>query len=71
MHRKLLYCVIAEIVVSRLYQSQGIGSRLLKAAEEWGREHGADFASLEYHAANAGTCEFYQRRMGYRIAHMR
>jgi ribosomal protein S18 acetylase RimI-like enzyme len=33
MHRKLLYCVIAEIAVSRRRQSRGVGGRLLQAAE--------------------------------------
>ena len=68
MHREMTYCHIAEIAVSIRYQHQGIGERLLRAAEEWGRRQGATFASLEYHVANARAAEFYQRRMGYRVA---
>ena len=65
MHREMTYCHIAEIAVSCRYQKQGIGGRLLRAAEDWGRRQGAEFASLEYHAANKHANGFYQRRMGY------
>jgi ribosomal protein S18 acetylase RimI-like enzyme len=70
MHRPLRYCDITEIAVARPHRNRGIGSRLLQAAEVWGREHGADFAALEYHAANADAAWFYQRRMGYRVSHI-
>jgi ribosomal protein S18 acetylase RimI-like enzyme len=68
MHRKIIYCVIAEIAVSREHRSQGIGGRLLQAAEDWGRQLGAEFALLEYHSANTRASLFYQERMGYRPA---
>jgi ribosomal protein S18 acetylase RimI-like enzyme len=68
MHREMTYCHIAEIAVSTRYQNRGIGEQLLRAAEEWGRGQGATFASLEYHVANTRAAEFYQRRMGYRVA---
>ncbi len=68
MHREILYCHVAEIAVSRGRQNQGIGGQLLQAAEDWGRRQGAEFASLEYLAANTRASEFYQQRMGYRIA---
>jgi ribosomal protein S18 acetylase RimI-like enzyme len=68
MHREMIYCHIAEIAVSGRYQHQDIGQRLLRAAEEWGRRQGAEFASLEYHAANTRASLFYQQRMGYRVA---
>jgi ribosomal protein S18 acetylase RimI-like enzyme len=68
MHREMIYCDVAEIAVSSRHQNRGIGGQLLRAAEEWGRRQGAAFASLEYHAANTRVAEFYQRRMGYRIA---
>ena len=66
MHRDILFCHVAEIAVSGRHQSKGIGGLLLQAAEEWGRQHGAGFALLEYHSANARAGEFYRRRMGYR-----
>ena len=68
MHREILYCHVAEIAVSSRYQNQGIGGQLLRAAEDWGRRQGAEFASLEYLAVNTHASEFYQRRMGYRVA---
>jgi ribosomal protein S18 acetylase RimI-like enzyme len=68
MHREMTYCQIAEIAVSRQHQNQGIGGRLLRAAEDWGRCQSAEFASLEYHAANTRAGSFYLQRMGYRVA---
>jgi ribosomal protein S18 acetylase RimI-like enzyme len=68
MHREMIYCHIAEIAVHSRYRRQDIGGRLLRAAEDWGRGLGAEFASLEYHAANALASLFYQHRMGYRVA---
>lgn len=68
MHRGMIYCHVAEIAVSGRHQNQGIGGRLLRAAEDWGRRQGAEFASLEYHAANTRASVFYKRRMGYCVA---
>jgi len=68
MHRDMIYCHVSEIAVSSRNQSQGIGKKLLGAAQEWGRERGAEFSSLEYHAANVRAASFYQERMGYRVA---
>jgi GNAT superfamily N-acetyltransferase len=68
MHREMTYCHVVEIAVSVLHQSQGIGGRLLRGAEDWGRAQGAEFASLEYLAANMHAGDFYQRRMGYHPA---
>jgi GNAT superfamily N-acetyltransferase len=67
MHREMIYCHIAEIAVRRVHRNQGIGGRLLRAAEDWGQGLGADLASLEYHAANTVASLFYQERMGYRM----
>jgi len=68
MHREMIYCHLAEIAVRSRHRNQGIGVLLLRAAEDWGRQQGAEFASLEYHAANAPASLFYQRRMGYWVA---
>jgi ribosomal protein S18 acetylase RimI-like enzyme len=68
MHLEMIYCHIAEFAVSHRHQNQGIGGRLLRAAEEWGRRRGAEFASLEYHTANIRASSFYQQCMGYRVA---
>jgi ribosomal protein S18 acetylase RimI-like enzyme len=69
MHQDLIYCHVAEIAVSSCHQNQGIGGQLLRAVEDWGRRQGAEFASLEYHVANSRASMFYQRRMGYCVAH--
>jgi len=68
MHREMIYCHIAEIAVRCRRRNQGIGGRLLRAAEHWGRQLGAEFASLEYHTANTRASLFYQEHMGYRLA---
>ena len=68
MHREMIYCHVAEIAVRGRLRNQGIGCLLLAAAEDWGRRQGAEFASLEYHAANTPASMFYKRRMGYSVA---
>lgn len=68
MHRKMIYCHIAEIAVNSPNRNRGIGEQLLRAAEHWGRQQGAEFASLEYHIANTRATSFYQQRMGYQPA---
>jgi ribosomal protein S18 acetylase RimI-like enzyme len=68
MHREIIYCHVSEIAVSSRHQNQGIGRLLLQAAENWGREMGAAFASLEFHAGNKRASLFYQERMGYHPA---
>ncbi len=67
MHRDMIYCHVVEIAVGSRQQGQGIGGRLLRAVEDWGREQGAELASLEYLAANMRAASFYQRT-GYRVA---
>lgn len=68
MHREITYCHVSEIAVTRRHQNQGIGRELLRAAQDWGRRQGAQFALLEYHAANTRAGLFYQQHMGYRVA---
>ena len=68
MHRAMTFCHIAEIAVSYRRRGEGVGGQMLRAAEEWGRRQGAEFASLEYHAANTRAGSFYQQRMGYHPA---
>lgn len=68
MHREMVLCLVSEIAVARRNQKQGIGGKLLQAAEDWGRGQGAEFAILEYHPANTRAGMFYQRHMGYRIS---
>ena len=65
MHRQITYCHVSEIAVGRRHQNQRIGEQLLRAAQDWGRQHGAEFALLEYHTANTQARRFYQQHMGY------
>lgn len=67
MHRPMTYCHIVEIAVSANQQRHAIGGQLLRAAEDWGRDHGAELASLEYLASNTGAGAFYER-LGYGVA---
>jgi len=67
MHRVMTYCHVVEIAVADDRQGRGLGRRLLRAAEEWGARHGAQLASLEYLANNAGAAAFYER-LGYHVA---
>ena len=46
------------------------GRQLLQEGENWGRAHGAQFASLEFHVSNTLAGRFYQHRMGYSVASM-
>ncbi|MEO8130765.1 MAG: GNAT family N-acetyltransferase, partial [Bryobacteraceae bacterium] len=68
MHRELTYCHVIEIAVRSGHWNQGIGRRLLQAAEDWGHRLGAQLALLEYLAANKRAGVFYHERMGYRTA---
>lgn len=61
MHRPMSYCFIVDIAVAAVYRSRGIGEQLMRAGEEWGRRHGAQFVSLEYHIANPRAAAFYER----------
>lgn len=66
MHRDMIYCHLVEIAISRPRQGHGIGTRLLRAAENWGRLQGATLASLEYLATNKAAKAFYGRS-GYDV----
>ena len=47
------------------HQRQGIATKLMEAAEQWGREHGARLASLDTWTRSPISVPFYERRMGY------
>ena len=67
MHRPMLYCYVVEIAVATEHRSHGFGKLLLEATEQWGRENGASFLSLEYNIRNPRAAAFYQR-LGYQPA---
>lgn len=56
--------LICEIAVDPQLRSQGLGARLLRHANAWGREHGAMFSRLHVYERNARAISFYERE-GY------
>ena len=67
MHERFTFCHIVEVAVEARLRGQGIGEQLIRAAEEWGRAAGAQYASLEYVASNTRAAALYSR-LGYRTA---
>jgi GNAT superfamily N-acetyltransferase len=55
-----------DIAVLAEHRGQGIGTRLMRAAEDWALERGAEFLTLETHVANVDAIRFYQERHGWR-----
>jgi GNAT superfamily N-acetyltransferase len=53
------------LVVDRAIWRQGIGTALLKAAESWGRDHGAAVVRLSTYPGSQVSVPFYERHMGY------
>jgi GNAT superfamily N-acetyltransferase len=52
--------------VAEAYRRQGVGTRLMEAVEQWGRDRGAVCVMLDTHARSPLSVPFYERRMGYR-----
>ncbi|MDQ6842224.1 MAG: GNAT family N-acetyltransferase [Actinomycetota bacterium] len=56
---------IEYLVTSAGYRRQGVGSRLVRAAEEWGRAAGADSAETTAFRRSPLSVPFWEERMGY------
>jgi ribosomal protein S18 acetylase RimI-like enzyme len=56
---------VEAIVVQTAYQRRGVGTRLMRAAEAWGRERGAEIAILDTFVRSDLSVPFYEKRMGY------
>ncbi len=56
---------IEYLVTSAGYRRQGVGSRLVQAAEAWGRDAGADSAETTAFRASPLLVPFWEDRMGY------
>jgi len=58
--------VVADVGIAILspYRRQGIGCRLMEAAEGWARSQGAETMTLDCHSANTAAISFYQS-LGY------
>ncbi len=55
---------IGELAVSEAAQGRGVGQALVEACEQWAREQGYGFLSLDTGAANARARGFY-RHLGF------
>jgi GNAT superfamily N-acetyltransferase len=57
---------IDALMVDQAAWQRGIGTALLAAAEEWGRDRGAQVVRLDTYADSPVSVPFYERHMGYR-----
>jgi GNAT superfamily N-acetyltransferase len=59
-------CLMVEgLGVAARYWRQGIATRLMEAAERWGRERGAEVALLDTYADSPLSVPFYEEHLGY------
>ncbi len=56
------------VAVLAKYRGRGIGERLMRRAEQWAVDHGAEAAVLDMSAANVDARRFYTDRLGYTLA---
>ena len=56
------FVCIWDIAVREGYRGVGVGSMLLEAALDWGKEHGAHYARLNVLAHNDAAARFYAKR---------
>jgi GNAT superfamily N-acetyltransferase len=59
---------VSALGVEQAYQRHGVATRLMEAVEQWGRDRGAVFVSLDTWIHSRQSVPFYERRMGYRRA---
>jgi GNAT superfamily N-acetyltransferase len=55
-------CWVEDLAVSPEHRSQGIGGKLLDAAESWARQRGATHLELDTGLAREDAQRFYERR---------
>ena len=56
---------VGELVVAEGMERRGVGTLLMRAAEDWGRQHGLKHLTLETGAAN-GTARAFYGSLGYK-----
>ena len=56
---------VNELAVARQQRGRGIGRRLMAAAEEWARRHGASSIALDAMLANTGALRLYEEHLGF------
>jgi GNAT superfamily N-acetyltransferase len=57
---------ISALLTAEAYWRRGVGTRLVEAAEQWGRERGAVVAVLDTFYDSPVSVPFWERRMGYK-----
>ena len=57
--------VIHALIVQEAYRHQGVGTRLMQAAEEWGRSKGAVIALLDAYINSPLSVPFCEEHLGY------
>jgi len=57
---------VNNLVVDRRYWRAGVGSALMKAAEQWAKDKGAASAGLDTYVGSPVSVPFYERRLGYK-----
>ena len=58
---------INSLGVAESHRRVGVGAALMRAAEEWGRERGAEVILLETEPNNPTSMPFYEQRMGFSV----
>ena len=53
---------LQDLVVSEALRSEGIGTKLIEACKEYGRQNGADFMRTQVFPQNARGMQFYERQ---------
>jgi GNAT superfamily N-acetyltransferase len=56
---------IDALVVKQAYWRRGVGTQLMRAAEQWGRSQGAEIALLDTYVCSEVSVPFYEWTMGY------
>jgi GNAT superfamily N-acetyltransferase len=59
---------VSALAVERAHQRRGVATLLMEAVEQWGRERGATWVSLDTWIHSEQSVPFYEQRMGYRRA---
>jgi GNAT superfamily N-acetyltransferase len=57
---------IEYLVTAEAHQRRGVGTKLVDAAEAWGREHGATVAITDTYIGSPLSRPFWRERMNYR-----
>ena len=59
------YAYLMDIKVSKLYQGNGIGAKLIERVEQWAKDRGLAYVELNVLAENKGAQKLY-KRTGYK-----